>query len=99
MPAQFLISTCRNGDLIKPHLKVRPQGPSPQAGWYQGWRFVYQLPKMPLHFDIRLVLCHPGSDFFSPSLSSESFMHFAAIKQEYSFSAHWQEKFLSKNLT
>lgn len=66
MPAQFLISTCRNGDLIKPHLKVRPQGPSPQAGLYQGWRFVYQLPKMPLHFDIRLVLCHPGSDFFPP---------------------------------
>lgn len=66
MPAQFLISTCRNGDPIKLHLKVRPQGPSPQAGLYQGWRLVYQLPKMPLHIDTHLVLCHSGSDFFSP---------------------------------
>lgn len=97
MQAWLPISTCRNGDLIKPHLKVRPWGPNLPAGVYQRWKLVYQLSEMPLHIDIRLVSLSPWLWFFFP-LSSESFMHFAAIKEKSSFAARCQEKFLWKIL-
>lgn len=91
---QFLITTCSDGDLIKPHLKVGPSGPNPQAGMYQGWKLVYPLPEMPLNIGIHLVSSSPQLWFFS--LFSESFMHFAAIKEKSSFSTRCQKKFLWK---